>query len=305
MTRNRKITAALLVAALAAVGCSNEKTSQSTDQETKRTPKMQSVSLTKPLSDKPLDTTPPKVTGPVSYVEGEAAFQAGKFVEATRIFEQYTVEKPNNVWGFFMLGLSESKAGDAAKAEKAFEQALTIDPDHLKTLLNLSRVLIDQKKYDDAIVRLARAGDVDSGSVEVHRLLGRAYNGKHKVDDAIESYRRAIALDPKDAWSMNNLGLILIQAGRPFDAIPLLSGAVELQKNVSTFHNNLGMALEHTGRFTAAAAEYKEALDADSGNEKAKRNLTRIETVKVSSEEPFDREAEAKRATEVKQVIAQ
>ena len=104
---------------------------------------------------------------------------------------------------------------------------------------------------------------------------------------------------------MNNLGLILIQTGRPFDAIPLLSGAVELQSNVPTFHNNLGMALEHTGRFTAAAAEYKEALTADSSNEKAKRNLARIETVKVSAEESFDRAAEARRATEVKEATAQ
>lgn len=304
MTRNAKITATLLVAALAAAGCTSEKTSQ-TDPETKRTAKMQPVSLAKPLGDNPLDSTPARPAAPVSYAEGEAAFQAGKFAEAAQIFEQYTVEKPKNAWGYFMLGLSQSRAGDAPKAEKSFEQALTIDPDHLKTLLNFSRVLIDEKKFDEAIVKLARAGDVDPTSVEVHRLLGRAYNGQHNVSDAIDSYRRAIALDPKDAWSMNNLGLILIQTGRPFDAIPLLSGAVELQSNVPTFHNNLGMALEHTGRFTAAAAEYKEALTADSSNEKAKRNLARIETVKVSAEESFDRAAEARRATEVKEATAQ
>jgi len=305
MTRNANITAALLVAALAAVGCSKEKTSQTADQDAQHSAKMQPTSFIKPASDKPLDTTPLRASGPVSYAEGEAAFQAGKFAEAAQIFEQYTMDKPNNAWGHFMLGLSAAKAGDSANAEKAFEHALTIDPDHLKSLLNLSRLLIDEKKYDDAIARLARAGEVDPASVEVHRLLGRAYNGQHKVDDAIDSYRRAIALDPKDAWSMNNLGLIMIQAGRPYDAIPLLSGAVELQQNVATFHNNLGMALEQTGRFTAAASEYKEALTADSGNEKAKHNLTRIETVKVGTEEPFDREAEAKRAVETKQAVTQ
>jgi hypothetical protein len=39
------------------------------------------------------------------------------------------------------------------------------------------------------------------------------------------------------------------------------------------------MALEHTGRFSDAAAAYKNALTADPGYEKAKQNLARIEGV--------------------------
>ena len=52
------------------------------------------------------------------------------------------------------------------------------------------------------------------------------------------------------------------------------------------FHNNLGMALEHTGRFKAAATEYKAALAADPGYDKAKRNLARVEAIQGESEEP-------------------
>ncbi len=301
MTRNGKITAALLVAALAAVGCSKNKTTQTNDNETQRTAKMQPVSLNKPAGDKALDGTATKFAGPVTYADGEAAFQAGKYAEATQVFEKYTLDKPNNPWGHYMLGLSASKGCDSEKAEKAFEEALRIDPDHLKSLMNLSRMLIDKGRFDDAIVKLGRAGEIEPNSAELHRLLGRTYSGKHQIDDAADEYRKAIALDPKDAWSMNNLGLILIQQKRFYDATPLLARAVELQNDVPTFHNNLGMALEHTGHFKAAASEYNSALAADPGNEKAKRNLARVEAVKVSSEESFDREAEAKRAVEPKQ----
>jgi len=300
MTRNGKITAALLVAALAAVGCSKDKTSQTKNQETPPTAKMLPVSMTKPAGDKPVDGTVPKVAGPISFADGEAAFQAGKYAEATQVFEQYTVEKPNNAWGHFMLGLSESRLGNTEKAEKDYEEALRLDPGHLKTLLNLSRMLIDKGRFDEAIVKLASAGEIDPTLAEVHRLLGRAYNGQHKPNDAIDSYRKAIALDPKDAWSMNNLGLILIQQGKSSEATPFLAKAVELKKDEPTFHNNLGMALEHTSRFKAAVSEYNDALAADPGNEKVKRNLARVEAVKVTSEESFDREAEAKRAVEVK-----
>lgn len=301
MTRNGKISATLLAATIAAVGCTRDKTSQTENKDSQRTAKVVTVSMPTPAGDKSLNVTTPKTTGPVSYADGEALFQAGKYLEAANVFEQYTVEKPNNPWGHFMLGLSQSKVGDTEKAEKAFDAALQIDPDHLKSLLNLSRMLIDKGRYDEAIVQLAHAGEINPTSAEVHRLLGRTYSGQHKSDDAIDSYRRAIALDPTDAWSMNNLGLILIQKGRSSEATPLLAKAVELQKNVPTFHNNLGMALEKTERFKAAASEYKEALVADPNNAKAKSNLDRIEAVKVGSEETFDREAEAKRAVEVKQ----
>jgi Flp pilus assembly protein TadD len=50
------------------------------------------------------------------------------------------------------------------------------------------------------------------------------------------------------------------------------------------FHNNLGMALEHTGDFKAAATEYKAALAADPGYDKAKRNLERVEAIHGNSE---------------------
>jgi len=301
MTRNGKITATLLAAAIAAVGCTKDKTSQTENKESQRSAKVVPVSMPTPAADKSLDVTTPKVTVPVSYADGEALFQAGKYVEVTHVFEQYTGQKPNNPWGHFMLGLSQSKAGDTENAENAFDAALRIDPDHLKSLLNLSRILIDKGRYDEAIIKLAHAGEINPTSPEVHRLLGRTYSGQHKTEDAIDSYRRAIALDPTDAWSMNNLGLMLIQKDRASEATPLLAKAVELQKNVPTFHNNLGMALEKTERFKAAATEYKEALSADPNNVKAKNNLARIEAVKVGSEESFDREAEAKRAATVTQ----
>ena len=289
--------AAILVAALAAVGCSS---SDETGTPSQNSARMRPISRTDEsvalrVSDKTFNG-PPVETGPVSFADGEAAYQAGDYSKATRVFERYTVEKPNNAWGHFMLGLSAWKVGEPAMSEKAFEEALRIDPNHVKSLVNLSRVLIEQKRFDEAVSKLTHASEIDSNSAEVNRLMGRTYHDQGKIEDAEASYRRAIELDGKDAWSMNNLGFLLLEQGRPGDALPVLAKAVELRKDVPTFHNNLGMALEHTGRFAAAAAEYSSALAADPGYEKAKQNLARVEAVKVNSEEPFDLEATAKGA---------
>jgi tetratricopeptide (TPR) repeat protein len=221
----------------------------------------------------------PKLAGLISFADGEAAYRARNYSDATAIFEHYTGQRPNNPWGHYMLGLSAWKGGDLAKSEQAFEQALSVDPQHVKSLLNLSRVFLEQKRHAEAIDRLTRAADIDPESIQVHRLLGRTYHTQGKTSEAEAAYRRAIELNELDAWSMNNLGLLLFETGRAEEALPLLFRAVEVKPEAPAFHNNLGMALEHTGRFREAAAAYQGALAADPRYDKAKRHLARIEAL--------------------------
>jgi tetratricopeptide (TPR) repeat protein len=288
MKPTRHVTAMLLLAGFAAVGCSK----RGETVEAKAGPAASAA--VKPVAtagekrtDKEgsLPNATPKITGPVSFGDGEAAYQARKYSDATAIFDRYTIERPANAWGHYMLGLSAWKSGDLAKSERAFEEALSVDPQHVKSLVNLSRVFIEQKRHDEAADRLSRAAEIDPESTEVQRLLGRTFHTQGKTDEAVAAYRRAIELNELDAWSMNNLGLVFLETERADEALPLLTKATELRPEVPVFHNNLGMALEHTGRFKAAATAYKAALAADPGYDKAKRNLARVEAVQGDSEE--------------------
>ena len=287
MKTKGQITAALLVAAMAVVGCSKTDKTQTNSQQGSAIP----VSMKKDASSVTpvVDKLP---VGPVSFADGEAAYKSGHYKQAVNIFEQYTKDQPRNAWGHYMYGLSASKSGDPERAELAFEEALTIDPKHVKSLTNLSRVLIDQRRYDEAFERLTHAVELEPNSAEVQRLFGRTYSGQGKTDDAVAAYRRAIELDGRDVWSMNNLGVLFLEQGRAHDAVPLLAKAVLLDKDVAMFQNNLGMALEHTGHFGGAAMAYNGALTADGSYTKAQKNLERVQAVKVNSEEePFDLEA--------------
>ncbi len=288
MKPTRHVTAAvLLLAGFAAVGCSKP-------SETVEAKGSAASAAVKPVAtagekrtdgDGSLPTATRKITVPVSFGDGQAAYQARKYSDATAIFDRYTTERPANAWGHYMLGLSAWKSGDLTKSEQAFERALSVDPKHVKSLVNLSRVLIEQNRHDEAVERLSRAAEIDPESDEICRLLGRAYSTQGKTEEAVSAYRRAIELNELDAWSMNNLGLMFLETERADEALPLLTKATELRPEVPVFHNNLGMALEHTGRFRAAATAYKAALAANPGYEKAKRNLERVEAVHGNSEE--------------------
>ena len=205
MKPTTRATTVLLVATIAAVGCSKK---GATSQDKTGSPistqaSVQPTDRSKPIGlgedDVAADTTP-KFTGAVTFADGETAFQAGKFGDAKAIFERYVEQRPKNPWGHYMLGLSAWKTGDAMEAEKAFESALTLDPSHVKTLLNESRLFIEQKRHDEAIDRLSRAAEAEPESMVVYRLLGRTYQAQGQTDEAMKAYARAIEINDLDAW---------------------------------------------------------------------------------------------------------
>jgi Flp pilus assembly protein TadD len=284
MRGTRQITATLVLAAFAAAACSKRSEAPNKAQAKDSAPVKPATPPADPVAkrtdEKPVDAKATADTGPVSFADGEAAYRARKYSDAAAIFERHVTGRPDSALGQFMLGMSAWKGNDPVRAEKAFNAALAVDPGHLKSLVNLGRVLIEQKRCDEAVALLTRANEIEPTSGEVHRLLGRAYHVQGKTEAAETAYRDAIAGDERDAWSMNNLGLLLLEQQRSDEALPLLLQAVELRKDVPAFHNNLGMALEHTGSFSAAATAYKDALIADPAYDRAKQNLARVEAVK-------------------------
>ncbi|MGH7606189.1 MAG: tetratricopeptide repeat protein, partial [Gemmatimonadales bacterium] len=200
------------------------------------------------------------ITGPVTFALADSAYRTRRYGDAVTLFQAYTEQRPANPWGFYMLGLSAWKAGDRATAEQALGQALALDSSHVKSHLNLSRVLLEGGKPDSALVHIDAALALDSTSSEPLRLQGRAFAALGNTDDAAAAYRRAIFTNDQDVWALNNLGALYIRLERFDDAVGPLARAIELEPGVTTFHNNLGMALELTGRFGAAAQAYRAAL---------------------------------------------
>ncbi|OLB48150.1 MAG: hypothetical protein AUI08_12035 [Gemmatimonadetes bacterium 13_2_20CM_2_65_7] len=245
--------------------------------------------VSKPVAGTPVSSEQPArvITGPVTFEIADSAYRDHRYDDATALFKTYTESRPKNPWGFYMLGLSAWKVGDRVQAESAFVQALRLDSTHVKSHLNLSRVLLEGGQPDSALVHIERAIALDSTSSEPLRLQGRAFEALSKTDSAIASYQRAIALDSTDVWALNNLGALYIRLERFQDAIEPLKAAVQRNDKVATFHNNLGMALELTGQYRAAESEYRAALAIEGTYGKAVTNLQRVEGLKeVPSKEP-------------------
>jgi tetratricopeptide (TPR) repeat protein len=220
------------------------------------------------------------ISGPVTFEMADSAYRGRRYDDATVLFKTYTEGRPSNAWGFYMLGLSAWKSGDREQAESAFVQALTLDSTHVKSHLNLSRVLLESGQPDSALVHIEAAIVLDSTSSEPLRLQGRAFEAQGKTDDAIVAYQRAIVKNDSDTWAMNNLGALYVRLERFEEAIGPLARVNEIEDKVATFHNNLGMALELTGRYEQSVEQYRAALAIEGTYGKAVSNLQRVELVK-------------------------
>jgi tetratricopeptide (TPR) repeat protein len=220
--------------------------------------------------------TTPSVSANVSYAAAESAYDARHYAEAVAMFDAYAKRRPDNPWGHYMLGMAAWKAGDLDRARDAFEAALDRDPKHVKSLVNLSRVLLDESLAGEALPWVNKAIGIDSGLGDAWRVLGRVQARLGDEDAALRAYRTAIVLDSTDSWSMNDMGLLLIQAGRYSDALGPLARAAQLDSGAPAIRNNFGIALERSGHVVAAAAAYQGALDADTGYAKARVSLARV-----------------------------
>jgi predicted Zn-dependent protease len=250
----RKLTIIPYVIATFVAGACGGKHSQSGDANAAE------VTTVSPETSSLAAPTGPVTAGTVAFDGAEAAYTEKRYDEAVRLFTSYTSEHPDNVWGFYMLGLSAWKASDRDAAVRAFTQALEKDSTHVKSRLNLSRVLIEQGKAEEALPYVQGFVAFDSTSNEGYRLLGRVKRELGDSSGAIEALKKAIVLDERDAWSMNNLARVYIGQGRFEEALGPLARAIEIDSTVPAFHTNLGRALERTADRSRLAEAFVEEV---------------------------------------------
>src|SRR5262245_46787692 len=118
--------------------------------------------------------------------------------------------------------LSDGKYNEAIVELK---NALQIDPKFVPALHALGRAYYAKGWYGDAVRELGRAADGDPGSVEIRLLLGQAYlaaGDTRRAEELAEAIRR---LEPDNALVDYLIGAARIGTGDPKDAVALLARA--------------------------------------------------------------------------------
>lgn len=116
---------------------------------------------------------------------------------------------------------------EPAKAEGVLRSMLKEDPDSEPAAEQLTQLLLDQNKADEAIALLKGMTD-HSSSATLHDLLGDAYTQTHDYANAEEAYRKAVDLEPSELGHLRGLGQTLLSEEKYADALTVYQKLADL-----------------------------------------------------------------------------
>ena len=101
--------------------------------------------------------------GPEHYFkDGMKDFRKGEYTEAIEDFQRVVQMEPNYVEAYYYMGQSYEKLGKRETAEKAYENAIAIDPRYVPAREAFGLLEYDQKEYRKAEKQLDAARDLGS-----------------------------------------------------------------------------------------------------------------------------------------------
>jgi serine/threonine protein kinase/Flp pilus assembly protein TadD len=231
--------------------------------------------------------------------------------EAITYFTAALALRPDNPGLYFNRAIARHRVSEVDAAIADCRKAVTYAADYEVARFFLIQMLLDRKRWDEAIGEcravLARDSKArDFKNVPACYYLGKALHGKNQFDEAAGAYRAALALDPKyeDArfdlinlllhtkqWdeaicecravprdsktvlTYYHLGIALRNKNELEEAEGAYRKALALDPNFARAHVNLGVTLEHQNRVDEAIREYRTAIALDPRNINAHRNL--------------------------------
>jgi tetratricopeptide (TPR) repeat protein len=200
--------------------------------------------------------------------------------------------RPERAYSYYMLGLSQWKAGNLDEAAAALERSGELNGRSIKTFINLSRVLNEDDEFERALDAAEMARQIDPEDPTALYLQARSLRNLGRIDDAVVALEQALAFDQEYGHAWNLLGLIDIHRGRNAEAADSLKKAAACEPEVAYIHGNLGRALELSGSYAEAAEAYRAALALDPEHPSAALCLARVEP-QIIDTAPTEPEGEA------------
>eukprot|EP00053_Salpingoeca_punica_P009787 m.88122 g.88122 ORF g.88122 m.88122 type:complete len:333 (-) comp15166_c0_seq1:22-1020(-) len=103
---------------------------------------------------------------------------------------------PNNPRAITLLGVACARCESGTKARRAFENALTIDPNCMDAVFALVELDIEEHKYDAAIDLLKKHLH-NSRADYMHRRLGEVYYTLQNYEQSLEQHLAALKINPE------------------------------------------------------------------------------------------------------------
>jgi tetratricopeptide (TPR) repeat protein len=168
---------------------------------------------------------------------GEA--QKENLDKAVEQFQAILKVQPDDTYSSLWLARLYRFENKHDEAEKVLRATVNRDPSNGAALEQLSQLLVDEGRSQEAITLLTQAAG-DSASPDIYDLLGDAYAQSKDYAKSEDAYRKAVEEDPDDATHVHGLAQALMSQEKFAEALEQYKRLSELEP--STWENYLRMS---------------------------------------------------------------
>lgn len=154
----------------------------------------------------------------LSFALGVAFSAAGQHARAETFFSDALQADPSNFDTLYNLGLAAAHAGHNQRARETLEAALARQPQNVDVLYDLAAVNVALNRDEAAAQMLARAAQLAPGRADIQRLLAQTTAGLGYFADAVKQWDRYLQLQPADGAARRERAFAQTATGQNTDA---------------------------------------------------------------------------------------
>lgn len=153
------------------------------------------------------------------FQKGKDALRRQKYPTAIAHLKAVTEAEPRFALGFEVLGVAYLRSGNAQDAEKAFNQALALDPKRPDSLFQLGLLNYQRNELKTSELYLAQGLALDSRSLFGHYQHGLTLFALGEYDDSAKEFEQALEIDPSFSEAHVRLGNVYLRQQNPSKAL--------------------------------------------------------------------------------------
>jgi protein O-GlcNAc transferase len=151
--------------------------------------------------------------------------------------------------------IEAEKAGDIDVAQRQYQRAREMRPQHLETAERFTRFLIAQQRPEEAVAEAKQFLDQSLNELRGYHLLAEAQVAAGDLAGAHETLSQRIELEGTDAEAFARRGEIAVKQKKFEDGLVDIRRAIDMSPDKPEFRVMLGKALQEAGDLDAAAKE--------------------------------------------------
>lgn len=198
-----------------------------------------------------------------SFLLVKAYLEEGKTELAVKIALKLSLLQPKNPEFIHHLGFVYQSIGNFEKAKTQYQQALTLNKQHTKSIISLAQVTSIMGQPEQGLTQLKNALVQLPTDIEILKAIANHFQRMGQDNNAILMYQKALEQQPDNEELIINFASVLVHLGNYSEAIEEIKSFILTQKKTDNVYLLLGHLYINTKQVQLAIESYRSALKFD------------------------------------------